>query len=143
MGNKADSGVIFWDSNEAEAETVPGSEAMVKFMAGNDRMKPFVLLAEHPEGARVKPHKHPYGRLEYILDGEIEFFEGQDAIDFGKGLPVTGTRHGPGAVSYVPAGTLYAYLITKASKLLHVHEQNPSREARQESAHGAKEGVPA
>jgi hypothetical protein len=122
MRTESESGVIFWDSNAAEAEAVAGSEAMVKFMQGNDKMRPFVLLAEHPEGARVKPHKHPYGRLEYILEGEIEFFEGRDAIDFGKGLPVNGTRYGPGAISFVPAGTLYAYRITKASKLLHIHE---------------------
>jgi hypothetical protein len=122
MRTETASGVIFWDTNKAEAESVPGSEAMVKFMEGNEKMRPFVLMAEHPEGAKVKPHKHPYGRLEYILEGEIEFFEGRDAIDFGKGLPVVGHRHGPGECSYVPAGTLYAYRITKASKLLHVHE---------------------
>jgi quercetin dioxygenase-like cupin family protein len=131
MTNETESGVIFWNSNTTPAAPVAGTEAMVKFMDGKGQMKPFVLLAEHPEGAQVKPHKHPYGRLEYILEGEIEFFEGQDARDFGRGKPVTGHRHGPGEISYVPANTLYAYRITKASKLLHIHEANPGGAGRE------------
>jgi len=117
-------GVVFWNVDEGEGEPVKGSEALVKYMPGDDDAQPFVLLAEHPTGARVKPHKHQNGRLEYIIDGEIEFFEGADALAFWRGEPVEGTRHGPGSVSYVPGGTLYAYRITKASKLLHVHESH-------------------
>jgi quercetin dioxygenase-like cupin family protein len=125
VGRASDSGVIFWNSDKAPADPVEGTEAVVKFMPSNEKMKPFVLMAEHPEGARIKPHKHPYGRLEYILEGEIEFFEGDDALAMWRGEEVDGERHGPGSVSFVPANTLYAYRITKASKLFHVHEQDP------------------
>jgi hypothetical protein len=120
----AEKTAVFWNVDEGEGAPVEGSEALVKYMPGEDGEQPFVLLAEHPTGARVKPHKHQNGRLEYIIDGEIEFFEGADALAFWRGEPVEGTRHGPGSVSYVPGGTLYAYRITKASKLLHVHQSH-------------------
>lgn len=113
----------FWQSEHAVAEPVKGTQAMVKYMESVAGQSSRVLIAEHPTGARVKPHKHPNGRLEYIIDGEIEFFEGQDALRFWRGDPeVKGTVHGPGTVSFVPANTLYGYRINKASKLLHVHE---------------------
>lgn len=116
--------IIFWNVDDGEGAPVKGSEALVKFMPESDDAQPMVLIAEHPTGARVKPHKHQYGRLEYIIDGEIEFFQGADALAFWRGQPVEGTLHGPGEVSYVPGGTLYAYRITKASKLLHIHESH-------------------
>src|SRR5262245_21538539 len=93
---------FFQHIDEGESTRPPGSEALVRWM-GDKQTGPWVLVAEHPEGARVKPHKHRAGRLEYIVEGEIEFFEGQDALRFWRGDPdVKGTRYGPGYISYVP-----------------------------------------
>lgn len=114
------------ESNRDKARPAKGSEAQIKWLGGDAETGPWVYYIEHPEGAIVKPHKHNARRVEYVLDGEIEFFEGADAVAWYRGdTSITGTRHGAGTVSWVPPGTVYGYRITKASKLLHVFFENP------------------
>ncbi len=109
-----------------KARPATGSSARIKWMGGDAETGPWVYYIEHPEGAIVKPHKHNARRVEYVLDGEIEFFQGADALAWHRGdTSITGSRHGAGTVSWVPPGTVYGYRITKASKLLHVFFENP------------------
>ena len=113
-------------SNPDKARPAKGSEAKIKWLGGDAATGPWVYYIEHPEGAIVKPHKHHAPRIEYVLDGEIEFFLGHDAVKWFRGdTSIEGTRHGSGSLSYVPPGTVYAYRITAASKLLHVFYENP------------------
>ena len=109
-----------------KARPAKGSKARIKWLGGDSESGPWVYYIEHPVGAVVKPHKHNARRVEYILDGELEFFAGDDALAMYRGdETVSGSIHGPGTMSWVPPGTLYAYRITKASKLLHVFFENP------------------
>lgn len=112
-------------TNPDKARPTRGSQARIKWLGGEAETGPWVYYAEHPTDAVVKPHKHHAPRIEYIIDGEIEFFAGDDAVRWFRGEDVTGTRHGPGSVSYVPSGQVYAYRIVRATKLLHVFYENP------------------
>lgn len=108
------------------ARPARGSSARIKWMGGDAESGPWVYYIEHPADAIVKPHKHNARRVEYVLDGEIEFFEGNEALAWHRGdTSVQGSRHGAGTVSWVPPGTVYGYRIVKASKLLHVFFDNP------------------
>lgn len=114
------------EESRDKARPAKGSSARIKWMGGDSETGPWVYYIEHPEGAIVKPHKHNARRVEYVLDGEIEFFEGADAVAWYRGdSSITGTLHGAGTVSWVPPGTMYGYRITKASKLLHIFFENP------------------
>jgi hypothetical protein len=98
----------------------------VKWLGGDATSGPWVYWVHQPAGHRVRPHKHPAARVEFVLDGEIEFFEGDDALRWWRGDDtVTGSRHGTGTLSYVPVGTVYSYLMTKDTTLLHVFFDNP------------------
>ena len=113
-------------ANLDKARPGKGSKAQLKWMGGDAETGPWVYYIEHPEGAIVKPHKHFARRVEYVLEGEIEFYEGADALAWHRGdTSIVGTHHGPGTVSWVPPGTLYGYRIVRASKLLHIFFENP------------------
>jgi hypothetical protein len=113
-------------ANRDKARPAKGSEAKIKWLGGDSETGPWVYYIEHPVDAVIKPHKHHAPRIEYVLDGEIEFFMGDDAVAWFRGnQDIVGTRHGAGSLSYVPSGTVYAYRITQASKLLHVFYENP------------------
>ena len=113
-------------ANLDKARPAPGSKARIKWLGGDSATGPWVYYIEHPQGAVVKPHKHHAPRIEYVLEGEIEFFLGKDAVAWFRGdASIEGSRHGAGSLSYVPSGTIYAYRITEASKLLHVFYANP------------------
>jgi hypothetical protein len=113
-------------ANPDKARPAKGSQARIKWLGGDSATGPWVYYIEHPAGAIVKPHKHHAPRIEYVLDGEIEFFLADDAVRWFRGdTSISGTRHGAGSLSYVPSGTVYAYRITADSKLLHVFYENP------------------
>jgi hypothetical protein len=97
----------------------------LKWMGGDMATGPWVYWIDHPAGVKAAPHKHFAARIEYILEGEMEFFEGEEALNWHRGKPAKSTVHGPGTLSYVPSGQLYGYEITKPSKLLHVFFANP------------------
>ena len=98
----------------------------VKWMGGDAETGPWVYWVKQPAGNRVRPHKHPAKRVEYILDGEIEFYRGDDALAWWRSDEhIPGERFGPGTVSYVPADTVYAYYIVTETTLLHVFFENP------------------
>lgn len=113
-------------NNLDKARPAKGSEARIKWLGGDSATGPWVYYIEHPAGAIIKPHKHHAPRIEYVLEGEIEFFLEKDAVSWFRGDEnIHGTLHSDGSLSYVPSGTVYAYRITKASKLLHVFFENP------------------
>lgn len=112
--------------NRDKARPAKGSGAKLKWLGGDAETGPWVYYIEHEAGAVIKPHKHQARRIEYVLDGEIEFFAGDDAVRWYRGdTSITGSLHGEGSLSWVPPGTVYAYRITKPSKLLHVFYENP------------------
>ncbi|HRE00017.1 MAG TPA: hypothetical protein PLV68_01890 [Ilumatobacteraceae bacterium] len=110
-------------ANRDKARPGKGSEAKIKWLGGESATGPWVYYVEHPV---AKPHKHLAPRIEYVLDGELEFFLGDDALAWYRGdTSVTGTLLGEGSLSYVPSGTVYGYRITQATQLLHVFFENP------------------
>jgi hypothetical protein len=113
-------------SENERARARKGTQARVKWLGTTPEEGPWVYWVEQPKGAIVHPHKHFAPRIEYLVEGALEYFEGQDAIDWIRNPEGHhGARHETGAMSYVPAGTLYGYYMLEDSKLLHVFFSNP------------------
>ena len=94
------------------------STAMIKWLGGDDmETGPWAFWVDHPAGRRAVPHKHTAARIEYLLEGELRFFKGEEALKWHRGEEAEYTVYSPGTLSYVPAGQLYGYEVTKPSKL--------------------------
>jgi hypothetical protein len=71
--------------------------------------------------AVVKPHRHQANRVEVLLEGSIDWYEGDDAIRWLRDPdnPPQPRRYGKGSLTYVEAGTVYGYeVVTDATILL-------------------------
>lgn len=104
----------------------PESHAAVKWMGGDAETGPWVYWVEVPAGSVTRPHRHFAPRIEFVVEGAIEWFQGRDALELLKETPEKeGIRYGPGSLSYMPPGTLYGYRILEDAKMLHVFFDNP------------------
>ena len=113
-------------SDQEYARPRMGEEPLLKWLGGDMDTGPWVYWVQLDAGMKAAPHKHFAPRIEYVLDGEIEFFEGQEALAWHRGsTTATSTTYGPNTLSYVPAGQLYGYEVTKPTTLLHVFFSNP------------------
>ncbi len=102
------------------------SRAEVKWMGGDAETGPWVYWVEVPAGSVTKPHRHFAPRIEFVVEGAIEWFQGDDALELLKDEPEkAGIRYGPGSLSYMPPGTLYGYRILEDTRMLHVFFANP------------------
>jgi hypothetical protein len=102
------------------------SQAKVKWIGGTTGEGPWAYYIEHPAGSLVRPHRHHVARIEYVLEGALEWFEGPSALNWRKGEPVeAGVRHEAGTMSYAPAGFVYAYRILEPARLLHIFAGDP------------------
>jgi hypothetical protein len=102
------------------------SQARVKWLGGTPQEGPWAYWIEHPAGSLVRPHKHLVDRIEYILEGALEWFEGESARNWRNGEPVdAGVRHEAGTLSFAPSGFVYAYRILEPTRLLHIFAGDP------------------
>jgi len=112
------------------------SQAKVKWIGGTPADGPWVYWIEHPAGSLVRPHKHFVARIEYILEGSLEWFEGESALNWRHGEPTQeGVRHEAGTLSYAPAGFVYGYRILepigiRQPRLRHVRLSTPATASR-------------
>ena len=114
------------ESDRQVSRQPKGSRANVKWLGGDAETGPWVYWIEVPAGSVTKPHRHFAPRIEFVLEGEIEWFQGEDALELLKDEPEkAGVRYGPGSMSYMPAGTLYGYRILEDARMLHVFFDNP------------------
>ncbi len=128
LRNVADEPVLDRTSEtDRQLSRQPGdSRAHVKWLGGDAETGPWVYWIEVPAGSVTKPHRHFAPRIEFVLEGAIEWFQGEDALELLKDEPEkAGIRYGPGSMSYMPAGTLYGYRILEDARMLHVFFDNP------------------
>jgi hypothetical protein len=122
------SDVDFLDTTKPSdlARAPRASQARVKWIGGTPAEGPWAYWIEHPAGSLVRPHKHFVARIEYILEGALEWFEGESALNWRQGEPTqAGVRHVAGTLSYAPAGFVYGYRILEPTRLLHIFAGDP------------------
>lgn len=74
-----------------------------KFLGRDAKTGPWVYMVKFPAGHHIEKHSHAADRVEYLLEGEIEF---------------DGEVFGAGSFSYVTARTEYEYDILKDTTIL-------------------------
>ena len=76
---------------------------------------PYAYLIRRPSGDVTKDHKHRANRVEFIVEGEIEWREqGREPV-----------RYGAGTLTYVEAGTVYGYTVLEDAKILILFDRPP------------------
>ncbi len=81
---------------------------------------PYAYFIERPKGDVTPDHSHNANRLEFVVEGQIEWRE--------QGLePVV---YGRGTLTYVEAGTVYGYTVLEDARILIVFEESPGMNYR-------------
>ncbi len=112
--------------NDPRFAAVQKSEALIKWLGGDDlETGPWVFWVDHPAGRKAPPHRHAHARIEYVLEGELHFYQDEEALKWHRGEPAEYAVYPAGTVSYVPAGQFYGYETAQPTKLLHVFFGNP------------------
>jgi uncharacterized cupin superfamily protein len=100
-----------------QADLVDGMRS--RFLGRSWAEGPWVVYNERRAGHETAMHKHFANRIEFLIDGRIEWNE--------KGRePVV---YGPGTMSYVDAGTVYGFTVLEDAKILVAFDGDPSYEA--------------
>lgn len=81
---------------------------------------PYAYFIERPAGDVTADHSHNANRLEFIVEGRIEWREPDKP-------PV---EYGAGTLTYVEAGTIYGYSVIEDAKILIVFEKSPGMNYR-------------
>ena len=81
---------------------------------------PYAYFIERPEGDVTPDHAHNANRLEFVVEGRIEWRE--------RGKPPL--EYGPGTLTYVEAGTVYGYTVLEDARILIVFEKPPGMNYR-------------
>jgi quercetin dioxygenase-like cupin family protein len=76
---------------------------------------PFVFHIRRPKGDVTADHAHTANRIEFLIEGRIEWRERGKA-------PV---EYGAGTLSYVEAGTVYGYEVLEDATILLIFEKSP------------------
>jgi hypothetical protein len=87
------------------ADVKPGTKN--KFFGDPDN-GPYIYLLEVPAGTAINRHAHKSDRIEFLMEGEIEWEEDDGKI----------TTYGAGTLTHVTAGTFYQYRVLKDAKIL-------------------------
>lgn len=97
-----------------------GVEARVKWLGGTDEAGPWIYHVERRAGEVIPPHRHHADRVEYILEGTIEWHEADEAVAWYRdgALAGTGERYVANSLTWVPAGRVYGYRIIEDTRLL-------------------------
>jgi hypothetical protein len=76
---------------------------------------PFVFYIRRPAGDVTPDHSHRANRIEFVIEGRIEWREpGKDPVVYGAGT-----------LTYVEAGTVYGYTVLEDATILIVFEARP------------------
>lgn len=76
---------------------------------------PYAFHIRRPKGDVTPPHSHTANRIEFVIEGRIEWRE--------RGMPPV--EYGAGTLSYVEAGTVYGYEVLEDATILIVFESPP------------------
>jgi hypothetical protein len=76
---------------------------------------PFAYYNRRPAGDVTPEHRHVANRIEFLIEGEIEWRErGKEPVVYG-----------PGTLTYVEAGTIYGYTVLKDATILILFDGSP------------------
>lgn len=104
-----------------------GVEARVTWLGGSPEDGPWIYHVERRAGEVIPPHRHRAGRVEYVLEGAIEWHEGEEAVAWYRdgASEGEGARYGPDSLTWVPAGRVYGYRIVEDTRLLLWFDSSP------------------
>jgi quercetin dioxygenase-like cupin family protein len=81
----------------------------------NPQQAPFVFYIKRPAGDVTPVHSHKANRIEFVIEGAIEWRErGKEAV-----------RYGAGTLTYVEAGTVYGYTVLEDATILIIFDDRP------------------
>ena len=75
---------------------------------GDAEAGPWIYVLDRPAGSEVPRHQHTSDRVEFLIEGEIEWREDDGSV----------ATYGAGTVSFVTKGTYYEYSVLKDSRIL-------------------------
>jgi hypothetical protein len=76
---------------------------------------PFAYYNRRPAGDVTADHSHVADRIEFLIEGEIEWRErGREPVVYG-----------PGTLTYVEAGTVYGYTVLRDAIILILFDGSP------------------
>lgn len=81
---------------------------------------PYAYFIERPKGDVTPDHAHDANRIEFVVEGRIEWRE--------RGKPPV--EYGAGTLSWVEAGTIYGYTVLEDAKILILFEKSPGMNYR-------------
>lgn len=82
---------------------------------GDAEEGPRVYYGERPKGDLIQLHKHPSNRIEFLVSGEIEWFEQGQAP----------RKYGAGSLSHVIAGVAHGYRILEHAAIPIIFDAKP------------------
>lgn len=86
----------------------------------NPNQPPYAYYIERPKGDVTPNHRHDANRIEFVVEGVIEWREpGRKPVVYGAGT-----------LTYVEAGTIYGYEVLEDARILIVFEQSPGMDYR-------------
>jgi hypothetical protein len=83
------------------------TKGRTKFL-GDEETGPWIYVLDRPAGDVIPRHQHTSDRVEFLVEGEIEWREDDGSV----------TTYGPGTVSFVTKGTAYEYTVMQDSRIL-------------------------
>jgi mannose-6-phosphate isomerase-like protein (cupin superfamily) len=101
---------------------VPGTERKSTRYLGLDddnpmdpQKPPFAFYIRRPAGDVTPEHSHQANRVEFVIEGRIEWRErGKEPVEYGAGT-----------LTYVEAGTVYGYTVLEDATILILFETAP------------------
>jgi mannose-6-phosphate isomerase-like protein (cupin superfamily) len=101
---------------------VPGTERKSTRYLGLDddnpldpQKPPFAFYIRRPAGDVTPEHSHQANRVEFVIEGRIEWRErGKEPVEYGAGT-----------LTYVEAGTVYGYTVIEDATILILFETAP------------------
>jgi hypothetical protein len=102
---------------------VPGTDRKATHYLGpaddnplDPQRPPYAYYIRRPKGDVTKDHSHRANRVEFVIDGRIEWRErGKEPVEYGAGT-----------LTYVQAGTVYGYTVLDDATILIVFETAPN-----------------
>ncbi len=114
---KGEAGGVRQIPGMSSVPTIRTSNGVSRFLGREDGTEegPWAYYSERPRGDLIPLHKHSSNRIEFLISGEIEWFEqGQSP-----------RKYGAGTLSHVNAGVAYGYRVLEDATILIIFDAKP------------------
>jgi len=97
------------------APVITTATGSTRFLGRDGERGPWVYYSERPAGDVIPMHKHSANRIEFLIEGKIEWHErGKEA-----------KMYAAGTLSHVDAGIIYGYTVLEDAKILIIFDAPP------------------